>query len=93
MIQVMNNCYIFNIPTNTLLRKENMNYSRSLHGLQKMSQKIFAFGGLGVKYKVSKSAEVYDVVKNYWKNLPDMPEAGYEITCLKVKNKILISSY
>ena len=39
-----------------------------------------------------KSAEVYDVVQNSWKNLPDMPEAGSDITCVRVENQILISS-
>ena len=39
-----------------------------------------------------KSAEVYDVVRNSWKNLPDMPEVGYCITCVALKNHILISS-
>ena len=39
-----------------------------------------------------KSAEVYDVVQNSWKYLPDMPNAGQGITCVRVQNKILISS-
>ena len=39
-----------------------------------------------------KSAEVYDVVQNLWKNLPDMPEEGSGIRWLRVKNQILISS-
>ena len=30
---VMNNCYTFNISTNTLVPKENMNESRMSHGL------------------------------------------------------------
>ena len=52
-----------------------MNEARSSHGLSKMDQKIFAFGGFD--YCVAmKSAEVYDVVKNYWKLLPYMPEGG-----------------
>ena len=55
----INNCYTFNISTNTLERKEDMNKARSIHGLSKMDQKIFAFGGSNMK-----SAEVYDVVKN-----------------------------
>ena len=39
-----------------------------------------------------KSAEVYDLVKDTWKNLPDMPEVGSSITCVNVKNQILMSS-
>ena len=55
-----------------------MNCPRSNHGLQKIAQKIFAFGGCDDCYQAQamKSAEVYDVVKNLWKNLPDMPEEG-----------------
>ena len=68
-----------------------MNQSRGLHGVQKMAQKIFAFGGFDEDFM--KSAEVYDVLENSWKNLPDMPEVGSEITCVRVQNKILISSY
>ena len=44
-----------------------------------MAHKIFAFGGIGDE-KSMKSAEVYDVVQNSWKNLPDMPEACWGIT-------------
>ena len=35
-------------------------------------------------------AEVYDVVQNSWKNLPDMLEHGYNIICVRVKNQTLI---
>ena len=36
-----------------------------------MAQKVFAFGGFnGTNLK---SAEVYDVLENSWKSLPDMP--------------------
>ena len=34
---------------------------------------MFAFGGFNDC--LMKSAEVYDVVKNSWKRLPDMPDA------------------
>ena len=68
-----------------------MNVARSAHGLQKSDQKIFAFGGYDGD-KFIKSAEVYDVVKNQWKNLPDMPQEGAGVTCERVQNKILISS-
>ena len=47
-----------------------------------MTQKIFAFGG--DENPEMKSAEVYDVVKNSWKNLPDMPEAATMVTCVRV---------
>ena len=47
-----------------------------------MAQKIFAFGG--GDDSVQKSAEVYDVVRNSWKILPDMPEVGYKVTCVRV---------
>ena len=40
-----------------------------------------------------KSAEVYDVNQNSWKKLPDMPKAGSRVTCARVKNQILISSF
>ena len=48
-----------------------------------MTQKIFAFGGSRLAPEVG-SAEVYDVVQNSWKNLPDMPEVGDEVTCARV---------
>ena len=79
----MYNCYTFNISRNTLKRTEDMNESRSSHGLLKMDQKLFAFGGYDVLVRF-KSAEVYDVVKNSWKKLPDMPEEGGKITCVRV---------
>ena len=45
-----------------------------------MSQKIFAFGGFGSDSSIMRNAEVYDVLANLWKNLPDMPEGGVCIT-------------
>ena len=91
MAEVMNNCYMFKISANEFERKENMNKPRATHGLQKMAQKIFAFGGYE-GFNPKKSAEVYDVVNNSWKNLPDMPEAATMVTCVRVQNQILISS-
>ena len=77
----MNNCYMLEISTNALLPKESMNELRAGHGLQKMAQKIFAFGGsASASDQVIKSAEVYDVVQNKWKNLPNMPKGGSLIT-------------
>ena len=93
MWRPMDDCYTFNISTNIFVPKQNMNYGRTTHGLQKISQKIFAFGGEGHFWKPMKSAEVYDYLKNTWKNLPDMPEEGCQITCVRVQNQILISSY
>ena len=81
---MMNACYTFNISTKILEYKARMNKSRKKHGLMKVAQKIFAFGGDDDHYHASKSAEVYDVVKNSWKNLPDMPEEGDCITCVRV---------
>ena len=89
--EAMNSCYTFKLSTNTLLFKENMNKPRYDHGLQKIAQKIFVFGGVAGG-RIIKSSEVYDVVQNSWKNLPDMLEASADITCVIVKNKILISS-
>ena len=66
--------------------------SRIGHGLQKMAQKILAFGGFNSQ-GWSKRAEVYDIVQNMWTNLPDMPEECAVITCVRVKNQILISGY
>ena len=60
-----------------------------------MAQRIFAFGGTPGPfrdYKNFKSAEVYDFIKNTWKNIPDMPEAGWSVICVRVKNRILITS-
>jgi len=74
-VQVMNNCYMFNISTNTLVPKENMHEFRHFHGVQKISQRIFAFGGRVGGYPLD-SAEVYDIVQNSWKNLPNMPQGG-----------------
>ena len=71
----MNNWYTFKISTSTLERKENMNKPRGLHGLYKMARKIFVFEGSYGCYDM-KSAEVYDVVKNSWKNIPDMTPVG-----------------
>ena len=88
---MMKNCYTFKISTNTLERKEDMNEARCDHGLSKMYQKIFAFGGYD-RSMPTKRAEVYDVVKNSWKKLPDMPEEGDGVTCVRVQNQILISS-
>ena len=82
--KIVNNCYTINISTITLVPKENMNGIRKCHGLKKMAQKIFAFGGYDDNYNASKSAEVYDVVKNSWKNLPDIAEEGDCITCVRV---------
>ena len=87
-----NNCYTFNIHTNSLAPKENMIHPRDTHGFQKMAQKIFVFGGFDTNDDPSKSAEIYDVVNNSWKELPDMPTGGSRITCVRVQNQILISS-
>ena len=48
-----------------------------------MVPKIFAFGG-HAGFGPLKSAEVYDVVKNSWNNLPDMPKEGHGVTCDRV---------
>ena len=69
----MNNCYMFTISTNTLVPKENMINRRSGHCVQKIAQKIFAFGGYDDRRRAMKSAEVYDIIQNSWKSLPDMP--------------------
>ena len=79
----LNTCNVFKISTNTLERRENMNVARGAHGLQKIDQKIFAFGGQDGWHNI-KSAEVYDIVKNQWKNLPDMPKEGNAVTCDRV---------
>ena len=64
-----------------------MNMDRYAHGLQKMAGKIFAFGGKPHVYGYDmSSAEVYDIVQNSWKNLPDMPESGDFITCVRLQN-------
>ena len=60
-----------------------------------MAQKIFAFGGTDYgssdwrndhpsMSSLKKSAEVYDVVKNSWKKLPDMPEEGAGNRCVRI---------
>ena len=86
----MTDCYTFNLSLTTLVRREKMNEARYRHGLQKMTQKIFAFGGSRLAPEVG-SAEVYDVVQNSWKNLPDMPEVGDEVTCARVQNQIFLT--
>ena len=60
-----------------------MNTARQDHGLLKMAQRIFVFGGIK-RYDSIRSAEVYDVIQNSWKNLPDMPQEGGLITCVRV---------
>ena len=77
--KVISDCYMFKISSNKLEFKRNMNKGRWNHGVQKMNQNIFAFGG-GSQAGVTNSAEVYDVLKNEWKNLPNMPEQGSQIT-------------
>ena len=53
---------------------------------RKFLKKYSAFGGdkdlCGINRM--KSAEVYDLVQNTWKNLPDMPEACAYVTCVRV---------
>ena len=72
-----------------------MNEARAFHCIQKMPFKIFAFGGgtQEKRFKPLACAEVYDVLRNSWKKLPDMPKAGRYNTCVAVQNRILISSY
>ena len=43
-----------------------------------MDRKIFSFGG--INSDLIKSAEVFDLEGNLWKNLPDMPEEGMFVT-------------
>ena len=69
-----------------------MNQPRSRHGLQKIAQRIFTFGGFDDGESI-KSAEVYDFIQNSWNNLPDMPEEGENVTCERVQNQILICSW
>ena len=49
-----------------------------------MAKKIFAFGGTDKYCGPMKSSEVYDITQNSWKNLPDMPEEGQAVTCVRV---------
>ena len=74
-------CYTFNISTETLSSKQNMNRARQDHGLLKITQKIFAFGGSDTDTYM-KSAEVYDVAQNSWKNLPDMLKGSDYVSCV-----------
>ena len=84
--QLMNDCYTFNIYTHKLSRRENMNEARAFHCIQKIPFKIFAFGGgtQEKRFKPLACAEVYDVLRNSWKKLPDMPKAGRYNTCVAV---------
>ena len=74
--------YIFNISTKEIFKKADMNSRRELHGLIKYDQKVFAFGSFGT----NKSAERYDIIRNSWKNLPDMPTTGFYISWLRLQN-------
>ena len=41
----LKNCYVFDISTNKLTRKADMNVGRNGHGLIKFEEKLYAFGG------------------------------------------------
>ena len=89
-VQTFNTC-TFNMSTEVFEHKKNMKRGRTCHGLQKIEQKIYAFGG---KWKnvLTPWAEFYDVAQNSWKKLPDMPESCENVTCAPVQNRILITS-
>ena len=59
-----------------MLKNTDMNIGRAKHGMIKCDHKVFVFGSTGD----IKSAERYDIIKNSWKNLPDMPTAGEAIS-------------
>ena len=56
-----------------------MNKGRRLHSMIKYDHKIFVFGSL----HQTKSAERYNIIKDSWKNLPDMPEHGSYISSVR----------
>ena len=56
-----------------------MNVGRAGHGLIKIDEAIFAFGG-GKFLEPTSSAEVYSIIRKTWKMLPNMPEGGSKTT-------------
>ena len=56
---------------------------RSFHGLLKIDDKIFAFGsdnGIGDTSEPLRGAERYNIAKNSWKKMPDMPVGGVGVS-------------
>ena len=76
----MKSWYIFNISTNEIFKKADLNIGRAWHGIIKYDHKIFVFGG------ITNSAEWYDIIKDSWKDLPDMPKTWDSISWVRLQN-------
>ena len=64
-----------------------MNYDRASHGIIKFKYNPYVFGGY------YKSSEKHDILSDTWQANTDMPYYRSNITCVSVKDKILMSCY
>jgi len=60
-----------------------MKVGRAGHGLIKIDQAIYVFGG-GKFLEPTNSAKVYSIIRNTWKMLPNMPECGSKTTWVRL---------
>ena len=71
---------------------KSMIFRRGHHGLIEYDEMIYAFGGIRDKWDVLMESEVYHIKQEQWSTIPDMPESGNHISCVKMKKSIYITS-
>ena len=89
----MKNCYKYDLYSHKLTRTDDLNEARASHGLITYSQKVCTFGGCEQGCIPIQSAEVYDMNKDSWSKLLDMPEVGDRTSLARIQKKILICSW
>jgi hypothetical protein len=82
-----NKAYIFSPDKRRIYRLENMSINRSTLGLAYLRRKVYLFGGSGTK-----RAEMYELERNRWRQLPDSVLNHESCICVGIGEKIYIIS-
>ena len=66
-----------------------------MHGIVRYVSAVYVFGGSKnpvLNPEDSKSAEIYDIVEDIWKETTPMPVGADEASCVRVHDKIFVTS-
>lgn len=82
-----NRAYIFNPDKRRVYRLENMSMNRSTLGMVYLNRRVYVFGGSGTK-----RAEMYELERNRWEQIPDSMLNHESCMCLGIEEKVYIVS-
>ena len=70
--EYQNHSYVYSFKTEYMCRKADLNEARIAHGVYRYNQNVYAFSGQN-NYEPITSNEVYDIERDSWSNLPNLP--------------------